>query len=182
MRSTDPRTRSSVAAAAVVALALTGCTATQEPADPSPRPPSASGGALVLPEGTPTDVVAGLDAPWEVALVDGTPLITLRNSGARRRRPVREPVQVCRTDDASTSGLAVIDDTVHVADLRGRWCAPSRRTTGSARELYAGDDGRLRSVLTGADGTTRSVTDDTDGRGQPRDGDDRILSVPLASG
>jgi glucose/arabinose dehydrogenase len=354
--------RIGIAGTAVVLLALAGCTATPSDADPARTP---TGTGLVVPEGTPTDVVTGLDAPWEVVLVDGTPLISLRNSGevlellddgstrtvgtvpdvqpggeagllgmavaedgalytystaadgnrierfalegsagsyalgaeetvldglpansfhdggriafgpdgmlyasvgdagdagsAQDREALSgkilrmtpdggvpddnpfdgslvwslghrnvqglgwasdgtmfaaefgqdawdelnviepgenygwpevegeggggrftDPVQVWRTDDASPSGLAVIDDTVFVANLRGEVLrAIPVDEPGTARELYAGEHGRLRSVLEGPDGTLWIVTNNTDGRGQPRDGDDRILSVPL---
>jgi len=37
-------------------------------------------------------------------------------------------------------------------------------------------------VLPGPDDTLWFVTNNTDGRGDPRDGDDRIVSVPLTTG
>ncbi|WP_144711638.1 sorbosone dehydrogenase family protein [Curtobacterium pusillum] len=92
-----------------------------------------------------------------------------------------DPVQQWATDDASPSGLAVIDDTVFVANLRGEVVraipadAPSTST-----EYFAGDFGRIRTVLEGPEGALWFVTNNTDGRGDPIEGDDRIVSVPLA--
>lgn len=91
-----------------------------------------------------------------------------------------DPVQVWSTDSASPSGIAVIDNTIFVANLRGEVLrAIPTSEPGSAREYFAGEFGRLRSVLAGPDGALWIVTNNTDGRGDPRAGDDRILRVPL---
>ena len=52
---------------------------------------------------------------------------------------------------------------------------------GTATEYFAGDFGRIRTVLEGPSDTLWFVTNNTDGRGDPSAGDDRIVSVPLAS-
>ena len=92
-----------------------------------------------------------------------------------------DPVQQWSTDDASPSGLTVIDDTVFVANLRGEVvrAIPASSPAESA-EYFAGDFGRIRTVLEGPDGELWFVTNNTDGRGDPTEGDDRIVSVPLA--
>ncbi|MFJ4220319.1 PQQ-dependent sugar dehydrogenase [Curtobacterium luteum] len=93
-----------------------------------------------------------------------------------------DPVQQWATSDASPSGLAVIGDTVFVANLRGASVRavpvadPSRSET-----WFAGDFGRIRTVLAGPEGALWFVTNNTDGRGTPQADDDRIVSVPLAS-
>lgn len=93
-----------------------------------------------------------------------------------------DPVQQWATDDASPSGLAVIGDTVFIANLRGELVrgvpasAPSTST-----EYFAGDFGRIRTVLAGPDGALWFVTNNTDGRGDPVEGDDRLVSVPLTA-
>lgn len=94
-----------------------------------------------------------------------------------------DPVQQWATSDASPSGLAVIGDTVFVANLQGESvravpvAEPSQST-----EWFGGDFGRIRTALEGPDGVLWFVTNNTDGRGDPRDGDDRIVSVPLSRG
>ena len=94
-----------------------------------------------------------------------------------------DPVQQWRTDDASPSGLAVVGDTIFIANLRGeRLRAVPVDDPATARELYRGRFGRLRQVLPGPGGTLWIVTNNTDGRGSPKAGDDRILSVPPSAG
>ena len=93
-----------------------------------------------------------------------------------------DPVQQWSTDDASPSGLTVIDDTVFIANLRGEVVRgiPADDPTTST-EYFARDFGRIRTVLEGPEGALWFVTNNTDGRGDPTEGDDRIVSVPLAS-
>jgi glucose/arabinose dehydrogenase len=92
-----------------------------------------------------------------------------------------DPVQQWSTDDASPSGLAVIGDTVFVANLRGEVvrAIPASSPAESA-EYFTGDFGRIRTVLEGPEESLWFVTNNTDGRGDPTEGDDRIVSVPLA--
>ena len=45
------------------------------------------------------------------------------------------------------------------------------------RPLFGGRFGRLRTVVEGPDGAIYALTNNTDGRGNPRDGDDRILRI-----
>lgn len=91
-----------------------------------------------------------------------------------------DPVQQWSTDEASPSGLAVVGDTVFVANLRGEVLrgVPASDPS-SSTEYFGGEFGRIRTVLEGPDDTLWFVTNNTDGRGEPRDGDDRIVSVPL---
>ncbi|ROS78053.1 glucose/arabinose dehydrogenase [Curtobacterium sp. PhB130] len=91
-----------------------------------------------------------------------------------------DPVRQWSTDAASPSGLAVVDDTVFIANLRGEVLrsVPAADPSDS-REWFSGEYGRLRTVLAGPDGTLWFVTNNTDGRGTPGAGDDRILSVGL---
>lgn len=93
-----------------------------------------------------------------------------------------DPVQYWATDDASPSGLTVVEDTVFIANLRGEVLrAVPVADPGTSVEYYAGVFGRLRTVLAGPDDTLWIVTNNTDGRGDPGDGDDRILQVPLVA-
>jgi glucose/arabinose dehydrogenase len=94
-----------------------------------------------------------------------------------------DPVQQWSTDDASPSGLAVVGDTVFIANLQGRVLrgVPVDDPT-TSHEYFAGDYGRIRTVLAGPDDTLWFVTNNTDGRGDPGPGDDRIVQVPLTTG
>jgi glucose/arabinose dehydrogenase len=92
-----------------------------------------------------------------------------------------DPVQQWATDDASPSGLAVVDGTVYIANLRGeRLRAIPVADPATSREYFTGEYGRLRAVTLAPDGTLWIITNNTDGRGQPQADDDRIISVPLA--
>ena len=95
------------------------------------------------------------------------------------------PVLQWTTDTASPSGLTAIGATLYLAGLGGERLFEIQVTAdgeATASELFTGRDslGRLRDVLPGPDGELWLVTNNTDGRGEPRSGDDRIVSVPVA--
>jgi glucose/arabinose dehydrogenase len=91
-----------------------------------------------------------------------------------------DPVQTWATDVASPSGIAVVGDTIVIANLRGEVLrAVPVADPSTSTESYAGEYGRLRDVTVGPDGTLFVLTNNTDGRGSPRDGDDRIVSLAV---
>lgn len=107
-----------------------------------------------------------------------------------------DPVATWPTSDASPSGIAVTREGVYLAGLRGErlWRVPFASPDGGADAAAFGapqavltDRGRLRAVLVdpatppGDDGSAvlYVLTNDTDGRGEPRDGDDRLLRVTV---
>lgn len=86
------------------------------------------------------------------------------------------------TSLASPSGLAIAGGSAWIAGLRGQtlWQVPlSATSAGEPIAWFQGDYGRLRDVVLAPDGTLWVVTSNTDGRGEPADGDDRILRVRL---
>lgn len=91
-----------------------------------------------------------------------------------------DPVRQWRTDVASPSGIAVLDDSVFMAGLRGArlWQIPLREgRAGRPRALLTERYGRLRTVAVAPDGSLWLTTSNRDGRGSPRAGDDRILRL-----
>jgi glucose/arabinose dehydrogenase len=91
-----------------------------------------------------------------------------------------DPVQQWRPDEASPSGIAVAGETIFIAGLRGQvLIAVPVTDPASSVDLFRGEYGRLRDVVSAPDGTLWFVTNNTDGRGNPRDGDDRVLGVEL---
>lgn len=95
-----------------------------------------------------------------------------------------DPAVVWRTEDASPAGLAFWDGSLWMAALRGRtlWEVPlSAGSEGGVGEPVAhlqGQLGRLRTVATTLDGDGLLLTtSNTDGRGDPADGDDRLLRL-----
>lgn len=85
------------------------------------------------------------------------------------------------TDEASPSGVAIRDDVLYVAALRGErlWVInlEDGRVSGTPRALFTGELGRLRTIEPAPDGTLWLTTSNTDGRGTPDRDDDRILSL-----
>ena len=89
-------------------------------------------------------------------------------------------VQWSPTSIASPSGIAIAGNYAYVASLRGQtvWQVPLDGS-GQAKRLDLGDLGRLRTIAPAPDGRLWLSTSNTDGRGDPRDGDDRILALTV---
>lgn len=94
-----------------------------------------------------------------------------------------DPVRTWDTDDASPSGLAFARGSLWMAGLRGERLWEIRlgagSSTGTPQDHLVERYGRLRSVAVARDGGMLVSTSNTDGRGEVRDGDDRVLRVPL---
>jgi len=95
-----------------------------------------------------------------------------------------DPAVVWRPEDASPAGLAFWDGSLWVAALRGRrlWEVPLSPGSGGgvgAPVAHLQDRlGRLRTVATTLDGDGLLLTtSNTDGRGDPVEGDDRLLRL-----
>lgn len=100
--------------------------------------------------------------------------------GASGRSGFVDPVAQWTTDAASPSGIAIVADTVVIANLRGEVLRAVPVDDPSASvDLFAGRYGRLRDVMPAPDGRLWVLTSNTDGRGDPRAGDDRIVSVAV---
>lgn len=91
-----------------------------------------------------------------------------------------DPVQQWAPSDASPSGIAVLDDRIMIANLRGeRLRVVPLGDLATASEWFSGELGRLRDAVVAPDGALWIVTNNTDGRGDPSDGDDRILRLDV---
>ena len=91
-----------------------------------------------------------------------------------------DPVQQWSPDQASPSGLAVTDDSILIAGLRGeRLHQVPLDDLKSSSELWTGEHGRLRDVVEAPDGSLLVLTNNTDGRGEPGPDDDRLLRFTL---
>lgn len=99
--------------------------------------------------------------------------------GAANTPGLIDPVVQWSTDEASPSGLAYFGGSLWVAALRGerliRIPVAADGSAGEPASLFVGQYGRLRTVVVAPDGTLWFTTSNRDGRGDPRDGDDRIL-------
>ncbi len=93
-----------------------------------------------------------------------------------------DPLVQWSTDDASPSGIAIADDVVYMAGLRGArlWRVPiDGNRAGDPKAFFSNDYGRLRTVALAPDGSLWLITSNTDGRGAPKPGDDKILRLTL---
>jgi len=91
------------------------------------------------------------------------------------------PKVTWRTSEASPSGAAIAGTTLYVAALRGErlWTVPlNGENTGTPKAEFVEKYGRLRTVVVAPDGALWLTTSNTDGRGDPRNGDDRIIRFP----
>ena len=103
-----------------------------------------------------------------------------------------DPAFQWSTDEASPSGLTIVDNTLFLAALRGErlWGIldgihipeGSHGLEGvvTASAYFEGEFGRIRDVAPGPDGTLWLITNNTDGRGSPGPDDDRLIEVTLA--
>ncbi|WP_309130562.1 PQQ-dependent sugar dehydrogenase [Brevibacterium sp.] len=92
-----------------------------------------------------------------------------------------DPVQQWEPAEASPSGIAITDQTIHVANLRGQRLRDiPLAELGESSERLDGEYGRLRDVVVAPDGSLWVLTNNTDGRGNPGPNDDRVLRVPAA--
>lgn len=90
------------------------------------------------------------------------------------------PAAVWRPEQASPSGIAIVDDVIYMASLRGQrlWRMPIRGAdVGPPAALLTERYGRLRTVTLAPDGSLWLTTSNRDGRGDPRPDDDRIIRV-----
>jgi glucose/arabinose dehydrogenase len=93
------------------------------------------------------------------------------------------PIDQWGTDEASPSGIAYAEGSIWMAGLRGQrlWRIPLKGTAASADpQAFLEDEyGRLRTVVSAGGDKLWLTTSNTDGRGDPKEGDDRILEIQV---
>ncbi len=100
--------------------------------------------------------------------------------GIAKKAGFIDPVYQWKTSEASPSGLAYVSGTFFMAALRGaRLWTIYPGTPFDAVAYFTNVYGRIRDAVPGPDGTLWILTNNTDGRGNPQDGDDRLLEVRL---
>jgi glucose/arabinose dehydrogenase len=124
---------------------------------------------------TTTDEVnlieAGRNYGWPVVEGEGS------TQGGRFTSP---QVTWSPTSESSPSGAAISGRELYVGALAGRrlWRIPLTRGRADAPQaLFTERYGRVRAVATAPDGSIWFSTSNRDGRGDPQDGDDRILQL-----
>ncbi|WP_307677473.1 sorbosone dehydrogenase family protein [Streptomyces sp. V4I2] len=110
----------------------------------------------------------------------GWPEAEGRSSDSKYHNPIAQ----WGTDDASPSGIAHAEGSVWMAGLKGQrlWRIPLKGTEASAdpQAFLEGEYGRLRTVVSAGGDKLWLVTSNTDGRGDPKEGDDRILEIQVS--
>ena len=99
--------------------------------------------------------------------------------GMANRDGFIDPVQQWDPAEASPSGIAVLGDSVFVANLRGERLREIPLADTAAAVEHLPDYGRLRDAVAAPDGSLWLLTNNTDGRGSPGPDDDRILRIVL---
>ena len=110
------------------------------------------------------------------------PQLRLAAGGGPGRRPGATATRSCsgapttRPPPASPTSTARCGPAPCGAGGCGR-CPSTHGRTGTPRDFFVGDYGRLRTVVAAPDGNLWVTTSNRDTRGTPRPGDDRILVV-----
>jgi glucose/arabinose dehydrogenase len=102
--------------------------------------------------------------------------------GKQARKGFIEPLVQWTTDEASPSGMAIVDDVAYIGGLRGErlWQVPlAGTTTGTPKDYLEGDVGRIRNVVATPGGGLWITTSNRDGRGDPGPDDDKIIQLTL---
>ncbi|GLY30099.1 PQQ-dependent sugar dehydrogenase [Kineosporia sp. NBRC 101731] len=103
--------------------------------------------------------------------------------GKKKREGYVAPKVQWHTENASPSGLAIVDDVAYLGALRGErlWAVPlQNKTAGTPKSLFHQRFGRIRNVAaTPAGDHLWITTSNTDGRGEPGKTDDRVLRIDL---
>lgn len=91
-----------------------------------------------------------------------------------------DPVQQWTPAEASPSGIAILGDTIYIANLRGQRVrtVPLSDLTANA-EYFIEEFGRIRDVVVSPDGKLWLLSNNTDGRIDPRPDDDRFIDSGL---
>ncbi|MFI6760732.1 PQQ-dependent sugar dehydrogenase [Micromonospora sp. NPDC050417] len=98
-----------------------------------------------------------------------------------------KPLAVWGTGDASCSGVAVVENLLAAACLRGQriWLlelTAAGGVLGQPRAILNGEYGRLRTAVAAPDGSLWISTSNHDGRGRPATDDDRLLRLVFSGG
>lgn len=104
--------------------------------------------------------------------------------GIGRQAGFTDPLVTWTTAEASPSGLSYAGGSLWVSALRGQrlWRVPvTAGGLGTPQPLLVSQFGRIRGVTTTPDGSAVWITtSNRDGRGDPGQGDDKILVLPAA--
>lgn len=81
------------------------------------------------------------------------------------------------TNTWAPSGALYYRGSIFFTGLRGQALYQYDTATGTLKEHFKGEFGRLRTVVLGQDDYFYVLTNNTDGRGTPKDGDDKLIKI-----
>ena len=98
-----------------------------------------------------------------------------------------DPIVTWHTDEASCSGMAIVDRVIATACLKGKriWLVELTQaggTLGAPRAVLTNKYGRLRTAVVAPDGSLWVSTSNRDGRGDPGPDDDRLIRLVFSDG
>lgn len=137
------------------------------------------GGRLWATEHGRSGILSGLD---ELNLIEkgknyGWPVI----QGDEEKEGMMAPVAQSGPDETwAPAGIAFLDGSLFFGGLRGQALYEARVEEGKITSMkihFMGQLGRIRAVVAGPDGFLYLATSNTDGRGEPREGDDKVVRV-----
>lgn len=91
------------------------------------------------------------------------------------------PLQVWKPAEASPSGVAIVGGHIYIANLRGQSLRAVPVADPTESSVVLSEYGRIRDVVVSPENKLWVLTNNTDGRGEPSDGDDRILELDPAA-
>lgn len=89
----------------------------------------------------------------------------------------QDPVQQWEPSEASPSGMAIADDILYIANLRGESLRAVPSSNPNVSQIVLEGEGRIRAVALNPAGNLWVLTNNTDGRGTPTKKDDRLLEL-----
>ena len=136
-------------------------------------------GIAWAPDGTMYATEFGQDTWDELNIIDpganyGWPEV----EGAGDDDRYVDPVQQWSPAEASPSGMAIDEEAIYIANLRGeRLRVVPLADPADASELHVSEYGRMRDAVRAPDGRIWFLTGNTDGRGDPGPDDDLVVAI-----
>lgn len=104
----------------------------------------------------------------------GWPTIRGQQSHTGMEKPI---IESGKQDTWAPAGLAVINDKLYFAGLKGKALYEYNPATHNLKEYFKEDFGRIRDVIKSPSGDLYITTSNKDGRGDPKDSDDKIIRI-----
>ncbi|MGI5826230.1 MAG: PQQ-dependent sugar dehydrogenase [Patescibacteria group bacterium] len=98
-------------------------------------------------------------------------------TGSRQQSGTQSPVIQSGNETWAPAGLASLNGKLYFAGLRGQSLFVFNEENNQLSKRLENQFGRLRAVVVGPDGNLYISTSNTDSRGNPKEGDDKILKL-----